>query len=802
MIKIYLKTALRSIWKSKIISLINILGLALGITVCLIIYQYVSFESSYDKFNEHKEQLYRIERDPFCTIAPSFVPLIKNDFPEIEEIARMTAPFNAYVKSNNVTFIEKNICFAEADIFKILTFNFIAGNPENALNIGQAVITKSMAQKYFGNENPLGKKLIANENLHFTVSAIIEDYPDNSHLKCDFLCSYLSLRNNSVDIENDYFLGENNFSDNVVLAYMKINKNSNIHDIESKMPAFIDRYIPSGQDAQGLDVPASANINFTLNKVEDIHLFSHKLNEVRTNSDISYIYLFSILAFLIIAIACINFFNLSTATIDNRFNEIGVKKVFGIKKQGIYFQFLIESFLLIFVSTIIAVIVNHLAIPYLKSFLGISNEIRLIQPLTFYLTLLFLVLVLSVITGIVPGRYLARMKPIKILKLKSSFKTGHVKYRNLLVVFQFVIAIGLFISTGTIYKQMKFINNKELGINKDNIVLIPAQNEIINNWNSIYQQLLANSDISEASISKGTIGGRLLDAPGLSYKLDGAWINWPSKIPHIRTDFNFFKTYGIKVIAGRDFNSEITADNGKAFILNETAVKQIGITNYNDIIGKQIRNGNVTGEVIGVVNDFHYESLHSEIIPMVTYVSLNAANTLSIKTNQASINSTIGFIKDVLDKYHTDYQFTYSFFDTRLADQYKNESNMMLLTTYASVFAIFIAGLGLLGLSLFFTERKTHEIGIRKVNGAKISEVMKMLNKDFVKWVAISFVIAGPLAWYAMDKWLENFAYKTGLSWWLFALAGLLALGIALLTVSFQSWKAAVRNPVDALRYE
>ncbi len=799
MIKNILKTTFRSIRKNRIISLINIFGLSVAITVCLSIYQYVHYELSYDKFNENRENVYRIERDPFCTIAPSFAPLLKKDFPEIDKIARMAGPWNSQVSNETNSFIENNICFAEQDIIDILNFKIIEGDRQNALNIDQVVISKSIATKYFGNENPIGKKLKFFDNDYLTVSAIMEDYPENSHLKCDFLCSYLSLRDKDTKIEDDYFLGNNNFSDNVTLVYVKFGKHTNIKDFESKISSFIDRYIPANKNNDGNDQLASSFINLTTRKVSDIHLHSHKLNEIKTNSDISYIYLFSILAFLIVIIACINFFNLSTATIDNRFNEFGVKKVFGINKGTIYYQFFFESGLLIVFSSVLAIALNLLIRPHLLAFLGINNNLQ-IHPFNLFIALFALIVILSFITGIVPGKFISKQKPIQILK--SSRITGQLHYRNVLVVFQFVVAIGLFVSIGTIYKQIGFINKKELGYDKNNIILIPSDNEIVSNWNSIHQQLLSNPDILEASLSKGTIGSRLLDDPGLSFNINGEWNKWPGKIPHIRTDFNFFKTYGIQFLAGRNFNPEISSDSLNAFILNETAAKKIGFINYNDIIGKQLRTANRTGEIIGVVKDFHYESLHTAIIPMVTYYELNSTNTLSVKINQSSKDHTIGFINEVLNNYHTDYQFSYSFFDNRLAQQYKNESRMMSLISYASLLAIFIACIGLMGLSLFMAERKTKEIGVRKVNGAKVSEILALLNKDFVKWVAISFVIATPIAWYAMHKWLANFAYKTSLSWWIFALAGLLALGIALLTVSFQSWKAATRNPVEALRYE
>jgi len=803
MFKIILKSAFRNFKKNKIVSLINILGLSLGIAVCIIIYQYVSFELSYDKFHEDSELLYRIERDPFAGIAPSFVPLIE-EFPEVDKIARMTAGWNMTVKNEQHVYSEDHVCFAEPSVLDVFSFHFIEGNPETALEAGNVILTKTIAQKYFGTQNPVGKKLVFDNTENFTVSAVIEDIPENSHLRCDFLCSYLSLRDNDVPAEDDYFLGNNNFSDNVVLAYARVHPNSDIQKLRSKFPEFVDRHVAPHKNEVGLETKASSYTRFTVRKVEDIHLRSHKINEVRTNSDIGYIYLFAVLALLITVIACINFFNLSTATINSRLNEMGVKKVFGISRKSIYAQFIFESLLLVFFATLIAAGLNFLALPWLKSFLGYSVNVQLIPAANLFLVMLLLVIFLSLVTGFVPGKYLAKQKVIGTLRSKTAGRTGGKQYRHVLVVFQFVVAIVLFITIGTIFRQMDFLNRKELGFTKENIILIPSDDQIRENWNSIRQQLLSHSSVSQAALSKNTIGGRLTDAPGLSINIGGEWKNWPEKIPHIRTDFNFVKTYEISVLAGRDFDPQRATDAEEAFILNETAARQMGFENYHEIIGKQVRTGSNnsrTGRVIGVVKDFHYESLHSKILPMVTYISLNSTYTISVKASNVS-GETIAHIQNVLADYHSDYDFTYTFFEDRLAGQYMNEKKMMTLTAFASLFAIFIAGLGLLGLSLHTAKNRTKEIGIRKVNGATISEVLLMLNRDFIKWIAVAFLIATPIAYYAMNKWLENFAYKTEMSWWIFALAGLLALGIALITVSFQSWKAATKNPVESLRYE
>ena len=802
MISRFLKSSVRGFAKNKTVTTINIIGLSIGITVCLIIYQYISYELSYDKHSEHSDLIYRIERDPFCTIAPSFVPLLKNDFPEIEEIARMLSPSNAYVKCNENTFLEHYVSAAEPDILNILPLKLINGDAENALLKGNVIISESTAKKFLGNEDPLGNELTLHGTSTFTISGVFKDYPHNSHIKCNIICPYLSLRDYDVDIENDYFLGNNNFSDNVTLAYVKFAQNTNVDEFKSKLPAFVDRYLPARRNANNIDVPASNGTKFTVRKLTDIHLHSKKMNELETNSDISYIYLFLVLAILILAIACINFFNLSTATIDEKFKEFGVKKVLGVKKRIIYSQLFFDSVFLVFIASVLALGLNQLVLPYLKIFLEVDKNITLVSSERILFASIFILVVLALTTCIVPGSILSRKGVIEILNKNILKSQGKANYRNVLVVFQFIVSISLFVCIGTIYSQMNYLNEKDLGFKKDNIILIPASNEIIDNWKSIHQDFVVNSNIKNATLSNRTIGGRLLDAPGLLINLDGEFISWPGRIPHVRVEHNFFKTYEVNLLAGSDFNPNKANDNSKEYILNETAVKHLGIENYQDIIGKRIRANGEEGKVTGVVKDFHYESLHSEILPMVTYVSIPSTNILSVKVNQYNLEESLAYIKDVLGSYISNYDFTYSFFNERLAMQYKNENKMKLLIACACAVSILIAGLGLLGLVIFTSQKRIKEIGIRKVNGAKVFEILAMLNKDFLKWIVISFLIACPIAYYSMTKWLENFAYKTELSWWVFILAGILALGIALLTVSWQSWRAATKNPVEALRYE
>ncbi|MDC0584492.1 ABC transporter permease [Bacteroidales bacterium] len=801
MIKTNLKTAFRSYRKNKTVTLINILGLSVGIAVCLIIFQYVAYNLSYDKFNTNHQNLYRIERAPFATIAPSFVPILKKDFPEIKDIARITAGWSVKVKYDDKVYLEEDFSAAEPNIFNIMTFEPIKGSLENALQKGHVVITETIAKKYFDKEDPIGKTLMMDDEYPAVVSAVVKDYPENSHFKCNIIGSYLSLRDESVKLENDYFLGNNNFNDNVTFAYLTLHENVNANHVRTKFPDFIDRHLPSWKNTAGEEVRPSSQNQFDLVKVTDIHLQSHKWNELKINGDMSYIHLFSVLGILIIIIACINFFNLSTEAANDRSNEIGIKKVFGIRKQHLRWQFLSESLILISTSTILATVLMFMVQPFYKSFLEISANTQLANPFLLFASTLLLILLLSVVTGFIPGRIFERKNIAQILKGK--IRIGHKQNlsRNALVIFQFIVAIGLFISIGTVFKQLRYINSKDLGFEKSNIILTSSSN-VSDKWNVVQQRLKEDPNVKEVCLSHDIIGNRLLDAPGLNIHLDGKWKNWPQRISHIRSDYNLFNTYGIDILEGRNFNPEIATDNDRAFILNETAVRKLGINNNADIIGKQIRSGGTIGKVIGVVNDFNYESLHNSIVPMVFYVAMNSTNTISIKTAQTPNQHTIAHIKEVLSDYNSTLGFSYSMFEDHLANQYKNERKMMILILYASVLAIVIAMLGLVGLSLNIIRKRIKEIGVRKVNGAKITEILALLNKDFVLWILISFIVACPIAQYIMNRWLENFAYQTTITWWIFAMAGLSALTIALATVSWQSWRAANRNPVEALRYE
>ncbi len=798
-----LKIIFRGFKKNSLFSLINIFGLAVGLAVCFLIVLYVSHELSFDQFHKNNERVYRIERDPFCTLAPSFVPLLEKDFPEFEHISRVVYPDVKYkCKVGDTDFFEKSLCWAEGDIFNVLTWSLITGDAQTALqDPGSLVISEKTAKKFYGDEIPLNKQIEVEGNV-YKITGIMKIIPGNSHFNPDILISYKTLKGAGRINNDDYFLGSTNFSDNVCLTYALLSENADPKKIRSKFPGFVDKYLDGYTNDRDEHVPASSYTNLTLRKVSDIHLHSHKSNEVQVNSDISYVRLFSIIAFFVLFIACINFVNLTTAKSGKRSIEMGIKKVLGIKKKTLLSQLITENLLHIFMALILSFTIVLLAYPVFSGFLGFHDTAPLFSGKFFFLTFVAIIVLLGLFTAVIPSVLLSKSNPVEILKNRTIKAGSNFSFRGKLVVFQFIITLVLFISIGIVYSQMRFLNNKNLGFDKENVVMLPMNSVLSEKWDDVKSRFHAHPCIVSATISKRSPTGRLLDAPGFRVFLNGQWISCDRSVPHNRVDWDFFKTYGIDIIAGRDFNKDIQSDNGSSFILNKEALSCFGIDDPDKIIGAKAQGRDREGTIIGVVKNFHYESLHHRITPMVSYVSTGEANIISVRIASGNVKESVSHLKGILKDFVPNYDFEISFLDDKVAGQYLHERRMMEIIGYFSLLAVIIACLGLFGLAVHAAGQRTKEIGVRKVNGATITRILLMLNTDFVKWVAIAFVIACPLAWYAMQRWLENFAYKTEICWWIFALAGLIALAIALVTVSWQSWRAARRNPVEALRYE
>jgi putative ABC transport system permease protein len=810
----YLKMAWRVMKKQKFYAFINIGGLALGLAVCIIILLYVQDEVSYDRFHQNLDRIYRLERlyyqpdgsigGSLSSLAPSFTPFLEQDFPEIEHIARVFHAQATGVAVDEKHFTEERFFLAEHDIFAILTLPLLEGDTATALKEpGTLVISSTAARKYFGDEDPMGRSLKVDGRFMFKITGVMEDLPFNSHIHFDFLGSYISLKGIYGQGDNDYFWGVNNFTDNVVYTYARLAPGKEGAALEARIPAFADRHMPIHTTDDGRIVKGSRHSGIRFRRVKDIHLYSHTAKEAEVNGDIFYVITFSIVALFVLLIACFNFINLATARASTRAREVGMRKVSGANRRSLITQFIGESVLISFVAMVAALVLVRLLLPHLRSLTGLAFRFEPLQnPLTPILILVAFVLT-GLAAGIYPAFYLSAFQPARILRGEKTRGSGGAAMRKGLVVVQFAISVALMICVGLVYKQTRFMVDTDLGFKKENVLLFPADSDIVTRWREIKMNLLRDPRIVSATLSKRAPAGRLLDAPGFEAEVDGEKVRNPFSMPHNRVDYDFFKTYGMEIVAGRDFSQEFATDAASAYILNETAVRRFGLKNPRSAIGLNLTvPGREPGRVVGVVKDFNYESLHNTIPAIVTYLAPNQANTAALRIVPGDIAEITGYIGEVIGQYKPGFQLNHTFMDERLAMQYKNEAVMIQLFGYFCLFAVFIAGLGLVGLAAFTADRRTKEIVIRKVLGASVGQVTMLLSVDFVKWALAANLIGAPIAALLMNKWLAGFAYRTDLGVAVFALTAVISVGIALATVVIQAWKTAVINPARGLRYE
>jgi putative ABC transport system permease protein len=805
MIKGNIKLTLRNFTRNKTYSLINIVGLSIGIACIIIILSWVQHELSYDGYHRYRDRIYRVQRDPFSTLAPSFTPLLKQDFPEIEEIVRVTEAGEVVLKQGEKSFMEKRLWFAESSFFSILSVDMLAGDVRSALSEpNRIVLSESMARKYFGEADPLGQVIMLSGQVPLQVTGIIRDIPSNSSFHFDFLASYLTLKN----LYFDYYYGANNFTDNVCLTYVRLAVGTDPKSLEARFPAFVDKYLDPSRDEDGKNHLASETVTIRLQKVTDIHLYSHTVNEAEPNGDIRYIRIFSLIAVFILLIACINFINLSIAKGLRRMKEVALKKSLGSGQGKIIGELLTDSFLYVLISVFLAVVLYETVMPYLGSFWEGWSDYRFFSEPVSYLYLAGILVFTILAAGLYPAWVVSRFKPVDIFRSHAGqvSQPGTWNSRNILrrslVVIQFFISIAVIIGIGVINKQIRYLQQTNLGYNRENMLLFSADDVILEKWDGFKQKLLETPGIIKVTASKRAPSGRLLDDPGFEMVVNGTLVRHDFFMPHNRVEHSFFETYGIELVAGRDFDPMVQTDDSMAVILNETAVRKLGFPEVNAVVGKPIRLFGKELTVIGVCRDFHYESLHNEIPAMITYLTRSELNTVSVRIEPGNQREVIGNIGNVWKEYHKDTPFEFSFLDEKIDNLYKNEQRMLLLFNWFGLLAIVIACMGLYGLTAYTTERRTKEIGIRKANGANSGEIVLMLAFDYTRFVILAFILASPVCYFIMHEWLKNFAYRTSIGWLIFAFAGIVAVTVSLITVSWQSYRAANRNPVDALRYE
>ncbi|QHT67980.1 FtsX-like permease family protein [Rhodocytophaga rosea] len=809
----YLKIALRNILKYTGFSFINIFGLALGLTCCLLISLYIRDELSYDKYHTNADRIYRVTRNwtsqdgsvslHLGHVAPPFGPLLENEFPDIEASARIIQ--NGFLfRYDEKAFNENNVFIAEPAIFKIFTIPVISGDPKKALDDPFSImLSDKMAEKYFNNENAVGKVIKIDNQFQVKITGIFKHFPANSHFHPDFLVSFSTLNDDNVYGRENL---RTNFGNNSFGTYLLLPENYNTQTITSQIPVFLDKVLAGNNPNNG--PKPSAGTNLFLQKLTDIHLHSHLDSEFEANSDITTLYILSAIAVFILIIACINFMNLSTALAAKRAKEVGIRKVMGVTKDKLVIQFLSESVVFSMIALVLAIGIVQLSLPALNNFTGRELSVGYLENWYTLPLLITLALIVGVIAGSYPALYLSSFQPISILKGKLlSAQAGSglqaISLRQILVVLQFTISIVLMICTGIMFNQLNFLSNKSLGFEKDHVVTLSYFGELSEQYESFKNQLTSQTSVQQVGRSSRIPSGRLLDSNGATAQVGDSLQPTSATIKFLRVDHDFISTYKIEMAAGRNFSKEFGTDDTTAFIINQEAASMIGWKTAEEAIGKQFTYGPRKGRIIGVVKDFNFESMHQEIAPMVFFIAPNDGyNYLSVKINGTNVKETLAQIEKTWYKFLPERPFEYTFLDENFGRLYEKEQKQGQLFSTFSILAILIGCLGLFGLASFTAVQRTKEIGIRKVLGASVSGIVTLLSKEFLKLVFIANLIAWPVAWFAMSKWLDGFAYSVNISPWTFLLAALLALIIALITVSYQSIKAAIANPVKSLRAE
>ncbi len=802
----YLKIAFRNLIRHKVYTGINLLGLSIGMTACILMLLFVREEISYDKFHSKADNIIRVvdtwtSTDNVEHLATSPFPVgrvLQVENPEvIRSVVRFYRPTswgNDLVLSvGTQSYAEKDFLFSDSTFFEIFSFDFLQGDQAALKTPNQVVITAKTAKKYFGEENPLGQQIRFNNQLDLTVGAVLKDIPANSHIKFDFITSLATLRN--------WWGGdgyENNWVWQSAWTYLLLEDPSGNAAIAAQLPDFVNRHFPeSVREGSSLELQA----------LTDIHLHSQRYLEVAANGNIVYVYIFSAIAILILLIACINFMNLATARSASRAKEVGMRKVLGAYRSTLIGQFLGESILLSMCALILTIAMIELSLPLFNSLTGKSLAVFYLQDWQIVSGMLFIGMFVGVIAGSYPAFFLSGFRPILVLKGIVSGNPNPAKGKSslrwVLVVSQFTVSLLLLISINVIYNQLDYLKNKDLGINKEQVVFIDMFGDALNNYEPMKNALLNHPGIQAVSRIGGSVPGTS-DGIANAYVPEGMSADKPMWIGMLTASHDIEAVLDLEFVSGRTFSKDFPTDSEEAFLINEAAAKEFG-WDASSALGKKLdrvrTNGSIrqSGKVVGVVKDFHYQSLHESLKALVIRFG---GHRMAVRLNAGNVNAGMAHIRETWGQFITAWPLSFQFLDKNLERLYRSEESLSLIIQYFTLLAIFIACLGLFGLASFTTENRTKEIGVRKVLGASVPGLILLISREFTRLVFIAFLIAAPLGYWVMNKWLGNFAYRIDIGAWVFLSAGALALGIALLTISYQAIKVALSNPVDALRYE
>lgn len=803
MLKNYFIFTIRNLLKHKTHAIINILGLAIGIASFLIIYLYITDELSYDRNHKNSKNIYRLvnvydfdgvgENSASSPFPVAFT--LMSDYPDmIENTVRLfnfQAP-RSFVEHKENKFNEKHFFFADSTFFDIFDYEFVSGNPETVLDeMNAVVITESTAKRYFGEESPIGENIKFETNLILQVTGVIKDVPEQSHLKFDFIGSISSLRTVFGGTLPQTWVW------NPCWTYLVLSENVEPDVLEAEFPDYIQKYF---FDAE------KENISLYLQPLTDIHLKSDLDYEISPNNDLSSIYILSVIAIFLLIIAIINYMNLSTATSSGRAKEIGIKKVNGAYQGQLVLQFIGESVLLTYFALTIAVILIEILLPVFNEFTGKSILFSDLIKWQNIIVVLGLGAVIGTFSGIYPAFFLASFQPLEVLKSSKTKGTKSGIARKVLVILQFTISISLIIGTIVIRDQLNFMKNADLGFDKENIIILPInRTPIANTYQTFKDELLQSPDILSVSAMDDIFG---MAHNTHEFRPEGfpedKWQFYPAMV----VQYDFIETFGMEIVAGRDYNEANKTDPVNGMIINEAMVKHMGWKDPQEALGKKFRSLQGEERVIGVFKDFHQKSLHESTSPFV----LNMKETpgvirwflkyMTIKVKDGNQKKALAYIESLWNKTAPDRPFEYTFLDKELSEMYKEEENLSQLSFIFTIIIIFIAVMGLLGLSSFMAEQRTKEIGIRKVLGASTISIIKSLTSEFFKLVIISSVFAWLLAWWVMSYWLNHFSYQTNLNWIIFVLSAIFALIVAILISSLRAWVASQTNPVVTLKHQ
>jgi putative ABC transport system permease protein len=791
MIKNYFKIAWRNLIKNKMFSFINLLGLTIGITVCMMIFLFIMNEFSVDSFHKNGKNIYRVMRtfDESKQAAPwlsgPYATALLNDFPsEIKKAVRVM-PSNDLISFGNTSFNEKKVYLADSDFFSLFSFPLIRGNASTVLKEPNSIVlTETTAKKYFGNiDNAMGKVVEMDKDKQLKVTGIAKDVPSNSHLYFDLV---IPLSNWYKEPWFNVWINNNNFT------YVLLDGHTNKAQLEKRFPQFMDKYMAEDMKKLG------ARFSLSLTPLKDVYFNSAGDFDPVKHGDKTVVFIFLSIAILILLIACINFMNLSTIRAVERSKEVGLRKVLGALRNNLVWQFIGESVLLTLIACLLSVGLLELLMPLYNSLLGYTLTVSW-NTLPIYLFLMAVIIIVGFLAGSYPAFFLSAFKPIESLKGKLRLGKGGSLFRQALVVVQFSISVFLIVGTIIIMRQMNYVKSKELGYDKEHEVVVPIDNgDIYNHLLTFKNELQSKNNIASVSLMSGEPGGFFDEH---TFNAEGQRDIWKSRTEF--ADFEFVKTLGLKIIAGRDFSPQFATDSTDAVLINRTAAAKLGFT-PEQAIGKWIKNtfrDSTRRRVIGVVEDFNFLSLKEKMDALVISPSEDRRVAV-IRIKPGNIQSAITTIKDEYNKVAPMYPFEYNFLDQKFDELYKTDIRQQTILSVFAGLAIFIACLGLFGLASFTATRRIKEIGVRKVLGSSVQNIVVLLSRDLLKPVLIATCIALPVGYFAMNKWLQNFAYKTALDWWIFLLAAVITFAIALTTVSIKAIKAAVANPVKSLRTE